>query len=97
MYNMQAAPDVPMHVRSENTSSERRINPSWTLAQFKARLEPITGIPSSAQQLRLKLAGSQPEVPLEAAKEDVTQLDSFDLQPYAEIHVSIDRCRGRCR
>jgi tubulin-folding cofactor B len=35
-------------------SGERRITPSWTIAQLKAKLEPVTGIPSSAQSLRTR-------------------------------------------
>jgi tubulin-specific chaperone B len=33
-------------------SAERRITPSWTVSQLKTKLEPITGIPASAQYLR---------------------------------------------
>lgn len=88
---MQAAADVPMQVRSESSFSERRINPSWSIAQFKTRLEPITGIPSTAQRLALKLGGSQPNVPIEAANEEATQLSAFALQAYAEINVSSQR------
>ena len=85
---MQAAADVPMQVRSENSFSERRISPSWSIAQFKTRLEPITGIPSTSQRLALRLGGSQPYAPIEATDEQATQLSAFPLQPYAEINVS---------
>lgn len=85
---MQTTTDVPMHVRSDNSSSERRISPSWSIAQFKTRLEPITGIPSSSQRLLLRVTASQPDVPIEAANEEAVQLSSYSLQPYAEIHVS---------
>ncbi|KAF2672160.1 tubulin-specific chaperone-like protein B [Microthyrium microscopicum] len=68
-------------ISSPNTSSERRVSPAWTIAQFKTRLEPITGVPASAQQLRL---GS---VPLQANDEESTLLSTFSLQPYAELHV----------
>jgi tubulin-folding cofactor B len=35
-------------------SAERRITPSWTVSQLKAKLEPITGIPASSQSLRTR-------------------------------------------
>lgn len=85
---MQTTADVPLHIRSPASASERRVTPSWSIAQLKARLEPITGIPASSQRLVLNLGGSRPAIPLEAADEERTQLASFPLQPYAEIYVS---------
>jgi len=79
--------DIPIQVTSENSSSERRITPAWTIGQLKAKLEPITGIPPLSQKLTLRL-GSQQSVPLEASDEENTQLGSFPLAPYAEIYVS---------
>lgn len=86
--SLQTAGDLPLQITSENSSSERRITPSWTIGQLKAKLEPITGIPPLSQKLTLKL-GSQQSVPLEAIDEENTQLGSFPLAPYAEIHVSL--------
>lgn len=43
--------DIPVFVTSEYTSSERRLSPSWTVAQLKQKLEPITGIPPESQKL----------------------------------------------
>jgi tubulin-folding cofactor B len=74
--------DLPLLISSPNASSERRVSTSWSIDYFKARLEPITGIPASSQLLRL---GSQV---IEAADEDSTQLSAFDIQPYAELQVS---------
>jgi len=85
--SLQTASDIPLLVTSENSSSERRITPSWTIGQLKAKLEPVTGIPPLSQRLVLKL-GSQQSVPIEAADEENTQLGVFPLAPYAEIHVS---------
>jgi tubulin-folding cofactor B len=79
--------DVPMHVVSENSSSERRITPAWTISQLRKRLEPITGIPPSAQSISIKTSTSA-AVPVEAADEDAVQLSSFPLAPYAELQVS---------
>jgi len=84
---MHAAGDIPLRVVSDNSASERRITQSWTIAQLKAKLEPVTGIPPLSQKLVLNL-GSQQSVPLEAADEDNTQLGQFPLVPYSEIHVT---------
>lgn len=81
--------DVPMYVISENASSERRITPSWSIDTFKTKLEPITGIPPSAQRLSLKSSKAAESVPLEAADEERTFLNSFPLVAYGEIHVSV--------
>lgn len=85
--SLQSAADVPLLISSPNSSSERRISPSWTIAHLKTRLEPITGIPAGCQQLSLRVASQDP-VALVAADEEHTQLVAFPLQPYAEIAVS---------
>ncbi|KAK5187953.1 hypothetical protein LTR16_009097, partial [Cryomyces antarcticus] len=82
---MQAAHDIPLLITSENSSSERRITPSWSIAHLKTKLEPITGIPASSQKLTLKIA-SQPVTAIEAANEENVQLSRYPLQAYAEIH-----------
>lgn len=86
--SLQTVPDIPIQVTSENSSSERRITPAWTIGQLKAKLEPITGIPPVSQKLTLRLGGQQ-SVPLEASDEENTQLANFPLAPYAEIHVRV--------
>ena len=83
---LQTARDVSMLIRSENSSSERRITPSWTIAHLKTKLEPITGVPSSCQKLTLTIPGQQ-QVPVEAQDEEVVQLDNWRLQAHAEIYV----------
>jgi hypothetical protein len=82
-----SAADIPLLIKSTNAESERRVNPSWTIAHFKSRLEPITGVPSSTQKLSFRIA-SQDAVPIEAANEEAVQLSAFGLQPYAEVTVS---------
>lgn len=79
--------DVPLQVISENAASERRITPSWTIGQLKARLEPITGVPPLSQKLTLRVKGRE-TVAIEANDEENTRLTSFPLTPYAELHVS---------
>ena len=83
---MSTAADIPILIRSENASSERRISPAWSVAHLKGRLEPITGVPASCQRLSLKV-GSQTPQTIEAADENATELAQWPLQAYAEIHV----------
>ncbi|KAK5108926.1 hypothetical protein LTR62_007728 [Meristemomyces frigidus] len=88
-------PDIPLLIRSENSSSERRISPSWTIAQLKARLEPITGVPASSQRLSLKVgSSSQPGQAIEAGDEDAVQLVHWPLSSYGEILVTDTRPPG---
>ncbi|OAL55356.1 hypothetical protein IQ07DRAFT_607726 [Pyrenochaeta sp. DS3sAY3a] len=84
--SLQSAADVPLLIRSANSSSERRVSPSWSIAQLKTRLEPITGVPANCQQLSLRV-GSQDPIPLAAADEEQTHLAAYPLQAYAEITV----------
>ncbi|GAB1733835.1 hypothetical protein NU195Hw_g7228t1 [Hortaea werneckii] len=90
---MATTADIPLLIRSENSASERRITPSWSITQLKARLEPITGVPASCQSLTLKIA-SQAAQPIQAANEDATQLAAWPLQAYAELYVSDTRPPG---
>jgi len=86
--SLQTAEDIPLLITSENSSSERRITPSWTIGQLKAKLEPVTGIPPLSQRLTLRVPGQQ-GLPVEAADEENTQLNRFPLSPYAELQVSV--------
>ena len=81
-----AAADIPLLVRSENSSSERRVSPSWTISQLKSRLEPITGVPASCQKLTLGASAS--ERTLEVGDEDASTVEAWRLRPYSEIYVS---------
>jgi len=82
---MQSAPDVSLLVVSANSRSERRISPSWTVDQLRARLEPITGVPASAQKLSVKAGESSH--PLDSA--GLTRLDAYKIWDYTELHVSV--------
>ncbi|KAK1970327.1 CAP-Gly domain-containing protein [Colletotrichum eremochloae] len=81
--------DVPLQVISENSASERRITPSWTISQLRTKLEPITGVPPSSQRISLKTASEN--IPIEASDEDNVRLTAFPLAPYAELHVADTR------
>ncbi|KAK4226446.1 CAP Gly-rich domain-containing protein [Podospora fimiseda] len=78
--------DVPLYVVSDYSSSERRITPSWSIAQLKTKLEPITGIPPSCQNIFLKTS-SNDKIPIQASDEESVYLQSFPLAPYAELQV----------
>jgi len=83
--SMQTAVDVALLIVADNSRSERRISPSWTIEQLKTRLEPITGVPVAFQKLSLKVGSAQAQS-LEV--DGNVQLSNFPLQQYAEIHVS---------
>ncbi len=85
--------DIPLQITSPNTSSERRIPVSWTIARFKAKLEPVTGIPPSAQRLVLRRgagggAAEQSQEVIEAPDEENTTLERWNLGRGMEIYVS---------
>ncbi|KAF7559897.1 hypothetical protein G7046_g4256 [Stylonectria norvegica] len=85
--------DVPLIIISEFSQSERRVTPSWTISTLKSKLETVTGVPPSWQNLSLRRAASEP-ISIEAANEDDTHLASFPLVPYAELHVIDTRPAG---
>ncbi|KAK9473568.1 CAP Gly-rich domain-containing protein [Dipodascopsis tothii] len=80
--------DVNLFVSSANATTERRISPGWTIAQLKAKLEPICGVPPVWQQLELFVGAAQEGVRIEAADEDRTTVGAFELVPYARLHVA---------
>lgn len=83
---MATTHDIPMLITSTTASCERRITPFWTISQLKAKLEPVTGIPISSQQLTLVLPDHR-NIVIEAKDEDAVQLNTFELIAYAEINV----------
>ncbi|GAB1312990.1 hypothetical protein MFIFM68171_03200 [Madurella fahalii] len=76
--------DVPLYVVSDYSSSERRITPSWSISQLKTKLESVTGIPPSCQQIILKTSSNE-AIPVEAPDEEAVRLHEFPLVPYAEL------------
>ena len=83
---MAAERDVALKIVSLNVSAERRITPTWSLAQLKAKLEPITGIPPASQKLVLRVPGV-PTVALVSHNEDEARLSDWNLVAQAEIEV----------
>ncbi|KAI9803527.1 MAG: hypothetical protein M1825_001870 [Sarcosagium campestre] len=82
-----AAPaDIPLQITSPYSSSERRITPTWSIAQLKGKLEPVTGIPPSSQRLLLKTGNG--DVVIEAADEETTSLQGWSLARGMEITIT---------
>ena len=84
---MTTARDIPILITSTDSSSERRITPSWTIAHLKTKLEPVTGIAPASQRLTLRLPDQQEETPIEAEDEESVQVGRWLLVAYAEIKV----------
>ncbi|KAI9815729.1 MAG: hypothetical protein M1827_002125 [Pycnora praestabilis] len=89
-FRMRTTHDIPLQITSENSGSERRITPAWSISQLKTKLESVTGIPPSSQRLTLRLPNQQGII-IEAPDEEGVQLARYPLQPYAEINVTDTR------
>jgi len=50
---------VDENSNAPSLATERRVTPSWTVLQLKAKLETITGIPPGCQRLRLVVPGNE--------------------------------------
>jgi tubulin-specific chaperone B len=96
--------DVSVYVKSDQTSSERRLNPNWTIASIlksiritntlalKSKLETITGIPPDSQSLSFKLSDGE-SVPINPTNDEETQLSAYNahLRPYITLFVDDTR------
>ncbi|KAJ5794463.1 hypothetical protein N7457_001062 [Penicillium paradoxum] len=67
--------------------TERRITPTWTVMQVKAKLETMTGIPPGSQRLRVKVPGR----PDQWADEDDRLIGDWGLVKGSEIEVNDSR------
>ena len=63
--------------------TERRITPTWTVMQVKAKLETMTGIPPGSQRLRVKVPGR----PDQWADRDDRMIGEWGLVKGSEIEV----------
>lgn len=79
--------DIPVFIDSDDTSSERRVSPSWTVAVLKQKMWPITGIPPDCQVLSLPGPNSN-------SGDEETLLSAFNLAPYATIVIADARPRA---
>jgi len=88
--SLQTAPDINVLISVSTPSStqsstptlatERRISPSWAISTLKSKLEPITGIPPSAQTIKFRdISGSW-----------TTLLDHQYVSDYALRNRSLD-------
>ncbi|KAA8916389.1 hypothetical protein TRICI_001464 [Trichomonascus ciferrii] len=83
--------DVSLFITSEQTSSERRISPTWTIAQLKERLEHITGIPPSSQHLLIYGPSGTSPVPINDSDDGRALVGQYNPAPYGRIHVEDTR------
>ncbi|CAP80152.1 Pc12g05250 [Penicillium rubens Wisconsin 54-1255] len=67
--------------------TERRITPTWTVMQVKAKLETMTGIPPGSQRLRVKVPGR----PDQWADGDDRLIGDWGLVKGSEIEVNDSR------
>jgi tubulin-folding cofactor B len=81
---------IPVFVTSEQISSERRISPTWTIGQLKARLETITGIAPYNQRLRVYGPSSQAQYVYVNDEQEDGLIGQYNLAPYGRIHVEDD-------
>ncbi|KAG5518874.1 hypothetical protein PMAC_002405 [Pneumocystis sp. 'macacae'] len=72
-----------IEIVSPERTVERYVEPSWTIAHLKERLELITGIPVEAQ--RLTLSGDT------EVTDTTTTLDTLGLVHHAKLYVSDNR------
>lgn len=63
--------------------TERRITPTWTVNQLKAKLETMTGVPPGSQRLQLKTPGH----PNQWVDGDDTVIGDWGLMKGSEIEV----------
>src|SRR5271165_1769414 len=97
--------DVSVWVKSDQTSSERRINPSWSIASnrhlyntanhvaLKQKLETITGIPPVSQILSLQLSDGETKIPINPTDDKTTLLSAYNthIRPYITLYVDDSR------
>ncbi|KAL1846365.1 hypothetical protein Plec18167_007954 [Paecilomyces lecythidis] len=76
-------PSGPSADNTPTLGTERRITPSWTVLQLKAKLETMTGIPPSSQRLKLKAPGRQDQW----IEGDEQVLEIYGLSKGCEIEV----------
>ncbi|EXJ61092.1 hypothetical protein A1O7_05245 [Cladophialophora yegresii CBS 114405] len=93
--SLQTPSDLPVQVIVPNDtnpsgapllSAERRITPSWTVAQLKAKLEPITGIPASSQSLRTRSLLDGTWIPIDNDG-DLLSTPRYGLKKGSEIQI----------
>ncbi|ORX63151.1 hypothetical protein DM01DRAFT_1331225 [Hesseltinella vesiculosa] len=69
---------------SENITAERRLEKGWSIEELKTKLEPITGIPFSTQQLSLY----QGDTCLGPLDDDARLLGSYPIENFMRLHIT---------
>ena len=89
--------DIVILVHSETAITERRVTPSWTIADLKSKLEPVTVIPPSAQRLSYQFVNGNELESLDGLDADVVRISELHWQPYTKLMVSLLRnnCLGQ--
>lgn len=75
--------DFSVFVDSDDTSSERRISPHWSIAVLKEKLWPITGIPPDSQILSIPYV----------SEDDL--VGSFNIEPLSVLRIQDRRPKGQ--
>jgi len=78
---------VNVFVSSPDTHSERRIDPHITVAQFKGKLELITGIPASNQAISILASENDPRLIAELT-DDSKLLGYYGIADWQLVKVS---------
>ncbi|KAK6341102.1 hypothetical protein TWF696_009403 [Orbilia brochopaga] len=86
--------DIVILVHSENAVTERRVTPSWTIADLKSKLEPVTGIPPSAQKLSYQFPDSNGLETIDGLNENVVRISELQWQTYTKLIVEDKRPPG---
>ncbi|KAL5615112.1 hypothetical protein BROUX41_005172 [Berkeleyomyces rouxiae] len=82
--------DVSLFVVSDYSASERRITPSWSIDQLRTKMETVTGIPPSCQQISYKTPAGE-TIPVFAADEENTTLEGLNLSRQGELRINDSR------
>ena len=77
--------DIPVFVDSDDTSSERRVSPDWSVSTLKQKMWPITGIPPDYQIITFPAQSSASSIT------DDTLLSSLSLSPYTAVKITDSR------
>ncbi|KAF3901996.1 hypothetical protein AA313_de0200371 [Arthrobotrys entomopaga] len=82
-----APKDIVILVKSENAVTERRVTPTWSVSTLKMKLEPVTGIPPSAQKLSYQLPEATNITSLEELDENTVSISTLGWQIYTKLIV----------
>ena len=77
---------VTVFVVSPDTRSERRYDPHLTVVQLKTKLESVTGIPVSAQQITLH--NNEDDSAIATLDDDSKPLGFYSLRDWQALKVS---------